>query len=272
MKTDKAVAVASTQLPAAFTYDSDDVGAGFEDVGRDEFLIPFLRVLQPMSPQVMPVQAGGLKDAKAGQIFNGATNELFDGEEGIDFIPCSRAHNYVEFINRDEGGGFVTARAVDDPLVVTLQREQGAFGKLKTPDGHDLIETFYLYGIVLPKGQAPARVVIGFTSSQIKKYKMFVTRALGIKYPDATGMLRNPPIYGHAWHLSTTFEQNAQGSWYGWRLEPATEDVAEARLAVSDQRFQEAKTFYKMLAEGAVKADYAKARDAVAAEETEIPF
>jgi hypothetical protein len=45
------------------------------------------------------------KVQKPGMIFNTVTKELFDGEKGIDVIPCHYKLEYVEWQERGEGGG-----------------------------------------------------------------------------------------------------------------------------------------------------------------------
>src|SRR6266550_5782372 len=122
---------ASTDL-AVIDY-GDDEGLGLENVDVNELRVPILRMLQALSPQCKPVSPGGTDGAKPGMILNTSTGEVMEGEAGFEFIPVMRDHNYVEYVPRESGGGFVAIRPVDDEEVLMLRAEQGRFGKLQVP-------------------------------------------------------------------------------------------------------------------------------------------
>lgn len=229
-----------------------DAGAGLEDVGRDEYAIPFLTVLDPKSRFVKPAAAGGIPGANAGALFNTSTNEIFDGEIGIDFIPVHRDHHFVEWIPKNEdgsGGGFVGIRSPDDPLALELQAKHGKFGKLPTSDGHELAETFYLYGLVVADGVGTP-VVIGFSSTQIKKYRNFMTRAMGIKYQGPSGMIV-PALWAHVWRFGSMWEKKGKAyEGFGWRIALKKEPSIESRLKISDPLYVQARGLYEVIKSG----------------------
>jgi len=252
----------------------EDAGVGMENIDRSEYAIPFVRVLHALSPQVKPKSAGGL-GCKAGDIFNLGTNEAFDGEKGVTFIPVHRDHNYVEFIPRNEdgsGGGFVGIRAVDDPLVLQLSAEQGKFGRLKTSEGTELTETFYLYGLLLDENNTPSQVVIGFSSTQIKKYKAFITRYMGIQYPNPQNVMVRPPLWAHKWKLTTAYEQKGVYNWYGWRVNLLEEPSSKSLMAITDPLYVLGREFYNVIKSGMIKANYAQAAEIDKPEDKEVPF
>ena len=70
------------ELEALFAEDS---GKGFEEVTSSDLQIPFLRIIQQMSPQINKKEAGFIEGASGGDIFNTVTNKYWDGEEiGLD--------------------------------------------------------------------------------------------------------------------------------------------------------------------------------------------
>ena len=250
-----------------------DEGAGMENVDRSEWTIPFVRIVQAGSPQAKPKAVGGL-DLKAGTIFNLGTNEDFEGEAGVEFIPVHRSHNYVEFIPRNpdgSGGGFVGIHEADSDLVLQLKAAQGQFGRLKLENGNELTETFYLYGLLVAAG-VPSQVVIGFSSTQIKKYKAFMTRYMGIQYPNQDGKMVRPPLWAHRWKLSTAYEQKGTYSWYGWRIALVEEPASRSLMKTSDPLYQFGKEFYNALKEGAAKVDYSQAGADDGEKKDEVPF
>lgn len=230
-----------------------DAGAGMEDVTKDEYAIPFVRILDAKSPQCKPVNQGGLPGAKGGSVINMSTNEVFDGEKGIEFIPVHRDHHFVEWIKRNDdgsGGGFIGIRSVDDPLVIKLRAEHGQFGKLPTSDGHELVEAYYLYGLLVQDGMG-VPCVIGFSSTQIKKYRNFITRVMNIQYQGPGGLVR-PPMWAHFWHFTTVYEQKGQNSWYGWRINLKEEPPIKSRLKLNEPLYIQAREFYSSIKAGKV--------------------
>src|SRR5215207_5859746 len=69
-------AKSSTELATADTMNfEEDAGKGMEGADKDSFAIPFLSILQGLSPQMDP--DSGIPGAKLGMIVNTVTNELY---------------------------------------------------------------------------------------------------------------------------------------------------------------------------------------------------
>ena len=58
----------------------EDAGTASENMTNDDMLIPRLRILQALSPQVSKADGAYIKGAEAGCIFDNVTNEFIDGE------------------------------------------------------------------------------------------------------------------------------------------------------------------------------------------------
>jgi hypothetical protein len=285
----------------------DDAGAGMENVGFDEQKIPFLRILDPKSPQCKPVSAGGLPGAKGGAILNSGTNIVFDGEKGFDFIPCYREQKYIRYIQKEEdgrGGGFVAVLEPDDPLVVAHRAVYGKFGKMvvlsdeelakKVRDpkydavplldekhkAHELVQTFALYGIAR-FDDTVFRAIVSFASTQIPKYQGFVTRYESIRYNTKNGPVK-PPIFAHWLHLSTQYESKGAFNWYGWNVRfrelntDGSDNQVKSLIPMSDPFYAQAKDFWQMITSGEAKVDYSTTSSAAAEDhipdEDEIPL
>lgn len=256
----------------------DEAGMGMENVRREEFKIPLLRILQSNSPQLKPPSAGGVDGAKAGMIFNTATGEMWDGEKGMGFVPVFRDHNYVAYIPRDAGGGFSGIHAEDDPLIPQLQAQQGKFTKLHH-EGTEIAETYYLFGLGTPAAEPDTllQCVVPFVSTQIPKYQSFMTRYQSIKYPspkEGAGMVV-PPLWAHKWVLTTRYEKNKKGEYYGWVLRLLEEPPIKSRMRLDDPIYIQGRAFYDLLKEGKAKVEHVadtKAGGAAGGPDDEIPF
>ena len=54
---------------------------------QDDLALPFLKVLGQLSPECNKRDAKHVKGAEPGMIINTVTNEVYDGEKGIDVVP-----------------------------------------------------------------------------------------------------------------------------------------------------------------------------------------
>jgi hypothetical protein len=276
---DEALSRASQPGQEVAIYDpGEDAGAGSENLSREDYSVPFLSVLDAKSPQCAPVSAGGVAGAKAGMLFNSATGELFDGERGVIFVPAYRDHNYVEWIKRNDdgsGGGFVGIRSDDDPLVIELRAKQGQFGKLLVPNSsppHELIETFYLFGLVVSDvGASP--VIVSFKSTAIQAVKNFNTREMGIQYMVPGGQMKRPALWAHRWVLSTQYrpaKKAGQSGWYIPRLALEKPTPIESRMKMSDPVYAQAKDLYTSIKAGHVKVKQEQQTQTTG--DDEVPF
>lgn len=249
-----------TKAVAAYQYDEADLGAGFEDFDRSDLAIPFINILQKMSPQVDPDSPNYVDGAKAGMLINSVTGDLYDGKEtGIIAIPVHRIHQFIEWIPRDSGGGFVAAYEVTDPIIIEAKRE-GQFGKLEHPKtGNDLVETFNVFSLLLEEGGDPFPGVVPFSSTQIKNYKRWMTKCRSIMIAGPGGRKFPAPMFAHTYRILTQFQENNKGTWHGYKISFTGEDAERSRLAPDSPLFKAAKDFRELVTSGVAQAAYSTA-------------
>ena len=78
--------------PSMFEADANE---GLGQLGQDDLAIPFLRILSDTSPQVKKRDPEYVEGAEVGMLFNTLTREIYDGEKGVQAIPCSYAVSYT---------------------------------------------------------------------------------------------------------------------------------------------------------------------------------
>lgn len=243
---------------AAFDF-GDDAGKGFENQTKEDFSIPFLTVLQGLSPQVQ------MEDSpyKVGMIYNTVTERGVKGSEGLKIVPVTTEHKYVEYVPRDAGGGFVAVHDPNSALVEDAKRRSTKYGKYKTPEGNELVETFALYAI---DADTLEGFVIPFSSTKIKIYKDWNSR-INLFNHRMYGIKSQPPMYAHVVRLTTEKENRTSGDSYNYRMNPVNPDrVVDGKLypailcsmiGPNDPRYQAAKGFLEMIQSGMAKADHA---------------
>lgn len=263
-KVNKAVAKKEeAALPAAYDY-GQYAGAGFEDTSREDYALPFLYVLQANSKILTERD-----DLKAGMLFNTVTEEGFEanvdkGQPGIPFIPCHREHVFGEWIPRDEGGGLVGIHSPDSDIVIAA-KENHKFGEWKTPDGkHELVDTFQIYGLYgrdLEAGDVDS-IAFPFTSTKIKIYRQWMSRANTIKITLPNGAKVTPPLFAHVYRVQTKLVEKGGNKWFVPQITFWADNAAAARLSPDNPIFQRAAEFYETCKEGGVQVNIESASKA----------
>lgn len=210
-----------SQLPAV-SYDYGTMsGSGFEGATHEDFTMPFLMLLQPMSPE-----CSNNPEARPGMIMNSVTKQLYDGKKGLIFVPCARQHVFVEWKPRDAGGGIVARHEPTADIVIEAKSKSQRFGSYQTAAGNDLIETFYLVGYLLDGAddEDPSGVVvIPFSSTKIKVYKRVMQMLNTFK--------GRPPLFANRLRITSVQEKNNQGSFFNFNITPINGGVGESLIA-----------------------------------------
>lgn len=206
----RAVATRKTgSVPAALADRMrEDSGKGTSSDQSDS-LIPLLYVLQPLSPQVLAKNPAKIPGAEAGDLWlRGSVDSIVKGEEGLVFQPCHFSKDWVEWISRKKGGGFVGRhKERPDDAVQKKDPEKPSRMSWKLGD-HDLVETRYMAGIV-HRGSERLPYIIPFSSTghSVAKGWMFMMRSKNVGG-------RVAPSFGTLYRLKTTMRSNNDGEWF----------------------------------------------------------
>lgn len=195
---------------------SKSESTGFEHVRPEDMGIPFLMILQAMSPEVNKAdpeyQMFKIEGAAAGDIIVNTTKEIVyddDGDSTMDFVPFSFIRKWVEW--KADRGGFVKQH---DDMSILAQTKKDEKGRDVLANGNTIVTTAYFGGYLLREGKEPLRCIISMTSTQLKKSRYWINMATSMKQNG-----RTLPLFSHIYSLSTTPESNEKGSWYGWKIE-----------------------------------------------------
>lgn len=244
-------------------------GAGVA-TGQDDLLIPMIRILQALSPEVEKKGTSYIPGAEPGMgLMKNAPNPLINMEDGILFQPVYNNKAVVEWIPRQSGGGggggFVTsypempknAARVADPnnpkKMMTINPETGNL----------LVETRYQGGYVIDEtGKAPPMpAVIPFASTGHTVAKgwnfLMSQKALQGKRADAWA------VY---YRIKTKLKTRGSQNWYifditdAGEIDPKTHH-AETYWVPTVEDYNRGKALYDSLASGKVKFEQGVADD-----------
>lgn len=264
----KAVATKKDQLPVGIDLGAD-AGAGMEGTDKDSFAIPFLRVIQKMSPQVDEAEPEFIEGAKPGMFLNSVTSEMFDGKEGIDFYPCAYQRRFLRWGPRSgEGSGFKGEILPEEvPAMLEagtiVQHENRLYypndkGEVNPKTCDHLADTRSHFGLAVDDDGNAMQVLLALTSTQIKKSKQLMSILSNVKVQGPNGKV-TPPTWANKIRITTVPESNDQGSWHGVKFESAG-FVTDADL------YKAGKEFHAAIASGEAKVNYAEAEASPASE------
>lgn len=230
-KAKKAVAKKQTTAVSKDVIDmAADAGKGLEGADKETYAMPFLTVLQGLSPQI-----GVVKGAMPGQFINTITNELADE---VMVIPCAFQRRFLCWAPREAGGGF---KGSYSPLEIeggTLENlSKNEFGQ-PTLGENTLKDTRIHYVLVQSADGNWKPAVLSLSSTQIKKSKRFMSLIQGLEAVGADGETFNPPSFSHMYKLTTVKETNDKGSWWGIEFEVG-EKLTSAELYDAARKFSQ---------------------------------
>lgn len=232
----------------------EDAGLGLGNVGIDDQAIPFLSILQALSPQVKKGPSK-LEGAEEGMIFNTLTKELFpasDGAQGIFVVPVAYECSFLEWKPREQGGGFCGKHGVaqGEALLKTTVKDER--GRDVLPNGNHLIRTAQHFVLLLKPDGGYEQAVISMASTQFKASKQWNSLKTSIKLPSKKGGMYTPPSFAFVYRLTTVLQQKDANSWFGWAIENAGQLVDPARPETA-AIYAAARDFAKAVGEGKVK-------------------
>lgn len=247
-------------LALPFDYGAD-AGMGTDDLSQAERGVPFLKILQAQSPEVIGPGDAKIEGAAAGMLLNTGTGELHDS---ITVVPACRLHVIQEWRPRKQGGGLVSQTLIEpgqdypdfykDAMARCEQagRKFGDFwtGEPKAEGSNELAECYQVFAVALDaNGEPVGMVVVPFASSAIKVYRK--------RYSRRIGQLRGkPPMFAFPITLTTEQETNDDGTWFNYVISfPTENNPVKSALAPDSAAYVAGKELHGLVKGGHVKAD-----------------
>ena len=248
----KKVAVMKTDMFA------EDAGIGVDELGSEALAIPFLKVLQKMSPELDDIEG-----ARAGDLYNTVTKEVIKGSDGVRVVNCAYTLQHIEWEPRGTGSGAPHAiYSAGDTLPKT---ERGDDNKDYVVDGSGryLERTAQHYVLIIDEDGITSQALLPMKATQLKKSKQWNSAMKSMKMKDGSGNLFTPARFSHVWHLESVSEENKNGSWHGWQISKDSQ-IEDPGI------YAEAKHFAQSLMAGQVKVQHVQEPDKIS--EDDVPF
>ena len=234
-------------------------GGGLEEVTSDDIQIPFLRVLQALSPQIKKSDPAYIKGAEQGGIFNTVTKKFWSGDDGVLVIPVHFQKKLLEFVPRSEGGGFVGE--LDPKNLPKVVKEDNGMEMLE--NGNELVRTAQHYVKIVHDDGNLENAIVDMKKTQLKKSREWVSIMGMFKYPKEAGQNlvgKTMDSWYNMFRLTTVEESNDKGSRYTWK-------IVHEKQVDKIEYVNESKSLHSSLSSGELTA-----LPPTDANESEVPF
>jgi hypothetical protein len=201
--------------------------------------------LGQLSPEVNKRDGKYVEGASPGMILNTVTNEVFDGEKGIDVLPVFYKRQLVEWQDRGESKGApVAIHDASSDIMSKTTRDKSYKDRL--PNGNYIENTANHFVVLLSK--SPTTALISMRATQLKVSRKWNSMMMGIKMQGKNGLF-TPPTYSHIYKLKTVQMSNDKGTWFGW-------DVSMVGSIQDKAVYDIAKNFAESVSKGEVQAKH----------------
>ena len=225
-----------------------DANKGLGNIGHDDLALPFLKILGQLSPEVNKRDGKYIKGAEPGMIFNSVTGELFDGEKGIQVVPCHYKLEYIEWQDRGEGSGAPVAIHPSSSDILTKTKRDASY-KYRLPNGNYIEKAASHFVIV--NSETPSTALIAMKSTQLKISRKWNSMVASIRMKGKNGLF-TPASYSHIYQLKTVQQSNDKGTWYGW-------EVSKVGAVQDASLYEQAKGFSESVSKGDVEVKHGDA-------------
>jgi len=190
---------------------------GFELATSGSYAMPFLRILQKLSPECDKDETAYIKGAKAGMILHTVRKEVYNE---VPLIPLKYKDTYIEWVTRANGGGFVQEYDALDPIVSELLAQCTRVENATIlPNGNELkLHSNYFCAFETPTGEQEP-IMLSMSSSQLKTSRVWLSTLRGMTLNVNGEEVPAKNIRSYQWLFSTEKLSNDKGTWYGWTYE-----------------------------------------------------
>ena len=226
-------------LPSDALFEAD-AKLGFENIDQESLALPILKLLQNGSGEAQKRNANYVEGAEPGMFFNTVTRKLYNGDKGIQVIPCHYRLEYQEWADFGTGSGRPENiyPASSDILSKTTK---DANGKDRLPNGHYIQKTSQHF-VIITDDKSAETALISMYSSQSKVSRKWNSMMMSITKNGKDGPY-TPPPFSHYYKISSVENTGKGNQWYGYNIVKVGE-VTDANV------YKRAKTFYESCRRG----------------------
>lgn len=227
--------------------------AGLSNLGYsdriEDSLVPILSILQDNSGEVKKKHDRYIEGAEPGKLIIRSRKRIYDGEQGVLFVPAGFQHMWVEW-NGEPGEGFPVRQYLfdDKPEEATEVEDPNNEDRTlwRMPNGNRIVDTRYHYGHMID-GDELVQLVIPMSGTNHSVSRGWTSLMKELKIP---GTGQRAPSWVHAYALTTVFTQRGALSWYKYNINPVVDGwIGDAQLRKMGKELTESVSEHKVQAD-----------------------
>ena len=225
----------AAQMPSTILF-REDAEKGFENVRQESLALPILKLLQNSSGEAQKRNQNYVEGAEPGMLLNTVTKRLYNGDTGINVIPCYYKLEYQEWADFGTGSGRPEQIYADDSDIISKTTKEG--GKDRLSNGNYILTVHQNY-VLIVGDDAVETALISMSSSQGKISRKWQSLQMSQTVTDDTGTF-TPASFSHIYNLSSVLNTGKGNQWYGYAVKTVG-PVTDPNL------YQRAKDFHMSL-------------------------
>ena len=203
----------AAQMPSTILF-REDAEKGFENVRQESLALPILKLLQNSSGEAQKRNQNYVEGAEPGMLLNTVTKRLYNGETGINVIPCYYKLEYQEWADFGTGSGRPEQIYADDSDIISKTTKEG--GKDRLSNGNYILTVHQNY-VLIVGDDAVETALISMSSSQGKISRKWQSLQMSQTVTDANGTF-TPASFSHIYNLSSVLNTGKGNQWYGYAV------------------------------------------------------
>lgn len=250
---------------SAGEYAAEFAGAGSKEVGQEEMALPFIGILQALSPQLSKREDAYIAEAGTGMFHESVSSAIWDGEEGMMIIPCYFSRHIIEWVMRKHGGGFIAAHGPDMKEAIRSCQDR---------DKHDLVDTHQQAVLVkLPDGTW-TEALFPLKSTGLTPSRRWNTE-IARQVREIDGQVHNRlPRFWSIWKATTAEKSNDKGTFFVMKTPELQVDLFDMGDE-GGELLTRARAFQEICEAGTANVDWRRMDDSIpeaeAEEDTDAP-
>ena len=193
-----------------------EAGGSLNKKSSDDYQIPYLNIIMKGSPQLKKGDEKNIEGAEEGMVFNTVTKQLY---KNLTVLPVYYKRSYVEWkLVRKQATAPIAEYSISE--YEQMKREgkivRDENNKDRIVGGDTYVEnTASHFVIVVEEDGSWNQAIIKMKASQLKKSRTWNSIMSNQRRKDGNEIYQ-PKDFARSYNLSTKYEENDVGDWYGW--------------------------------------------------------
>jgi hypothetical protein len=217
--------VPTTLADAVNLFGAEDTSGYYEGMDAGAYAIPFLVLLQALSPMCVKGTPAYIPEAEPGMIFNTVTKKL---SRAVHVTVLRRSHSLCRWTPRDLGGGFISEEEADVSNIAAFNKiiPDDKKRRIIIADGKkiEITEHRNFWVAVLGDHNTIEPALVSMTKSNLGSARSWNTNIdiesakVEVQHPGAATKARVPVLHSGIWELSTQQKTKEGNTWFVWSV------------------------------------------------------